>query len=137
MVAIAWIAVSASIKLALQKPVPKQYLLDEAVQYVADCLPTEVANRVDHDDVSTVLEWHLDWFIEVGLGAISGTLLGDSPALTGEVTVGDADAAIDAVVARALEAGGPESIDVVCILNAHNEYLLELGALTVDTGARD
>ena len=46
------------------------------------------------------------------------------------MAVADTDAATDAVVARSLEAGGPDPVDVVCILKAQLAYLAEIGAVS-------
>ena len=171
MIAVAYVAVGIAVKRTIREPTPMLYQLVEAAEYVVDCLPTEVKERVDDEDISQVLRWHLDWFIDAGLSTTSGTFLGDPalaerdkfategdklaastkstpaaatedipdsneniPALSSEdedTVVVDTDAAVDAVVARSLEADGPESVDVVCILYAHCEYLREIGALSV------
>ena len=47
-----------------------------------------------------------------------------------EMAVADTDAACDAVVARSLQEGGPDPVDVVCILEAQLSYLAEIGALS-------
>lgn len=165
-IVVAYSAVGIAVKRTIREPTPTPYQLMEAVEYVVDHVPTEVKKRVSSEDVSQVLQWHLDWFIDAGLSTISGTFLGDpalverdklavststkststaategisdssenTPALSSEdedTVVVDTDAAVDAVVARSLEADGPESVDVVCVLYAHCEYLGEIGALTV------
>ncbi len=47
-----------------------------------------------------------------------------------EMAVGDTEAAYDAVVARSMSEGGPDPVDVVCILEAQLAYLDEIGALS-------
>ena len=39
------------------------------------------------------------------------------------------DAAIDAVVARSLNEGGPDAVDVVCVLDLQMKYLVAIGAV--------
>ena len=129
-VAVAFVAVGAGAARLEHETAPTPYSLPDAVQYAAGRLPEEVASRVGYDDVRAVIERHLDWFAEAGLGAVGGNMLGGR-AVTGDgETVVEADGAINAVVARSLEADGPGPVDVVCILEVHCEYLVGIGALT-------
>lgn len=129
-VAIAFVSVGAAVGRLEHETAPAVYRLAEAVEFVVERLPDEVTARVSYDDVRTVLAWHLDWFADSGLATRHGIELGDAAVEVGDVKVGDADAAVDAVVARALESEGPEPVDVVCILDAQHAYLSAIGAVT-------
>ena len=129
-VAIAFVAVGAAVGRLEQETVPAVYRLAEAVEYVADHLPDEVTARISYDDVRAVLGWHLDWFAAVGLATSHGLELGDPAVAVDAMAVADTDAAFDAVVARSLAEGGPDPVDVVCILEAQLAYLAEIGALS-------
>ena len=129
--AIAFVSVGVAVGRLEHETAPAVYRLTTAVDYVAELLPEEVAARVSYDDVRTVLGWHLDWFAGVGLATGHGLELGDPAVGVGDLTVADADAAVDAVVARSLLEGGPDAIDVVCILDAQHAYLREIGALSI------
>ena len=129
-VVIAFVAVGAAVGRLEHETVPSVYRLSAAVEYVADRLPDEVTARISYDDVRTVLGWHLDWFSAVGLATSHGVELGDPAVAVGEMAVADTDAACDAVVARSLSEGGPDPVDVVCILEAQLSYLAEIGALS-------
>ena len=129
-VAIAFVSVGAAVGRLETETAPAVYRLVDAVQYVADYLPDEVTARISYDDVATVLGWHLDWFASVGLATSYGSDLGDPAVAVDEMAVGDTDAACDAVVARSLSEGGPDPVDVVCILEAQLRYLDDIGALT-------
>lgn len=131
-VAVALIAVGASVGKLESEAAPAPYSLPDAVQHAAGRLPEEVASRVSIDDVRAVLEWHLDWFADAGLGAVGGTVLGDRAVAGDGPILVDADAAVDALVERSLAAGGPGPVDVVCILEVHCDYLIGVGALTED-----
>ena len=128
--AIAFISVGAAVGRLERETEPAVYQLSQAVDYVADRLPDEVTARVSYDDVRTVLGWHLDWFATVGLATAHGTELGDPAVAADALAVADTGAACDAVVARSLAEGGPDPVDVVCILEAQLGYLAEIGALT-------
>ena len=129
-VAIAFVSVGVAVGRLEQETVPSVYRLSDAVDYVADRLPDEVTARVSYEDVRAVLGWHLDWFAAVGLATSHGVELGDPAVAVDDMAVADTDAAFDAVVARSLEEGGPDAVDVVCILEAQLSYLSEIGALS-------
>ena len=46
-----------------------------------------------------------------------------------EGAVAPEDAAIDAVVARSVAEGGPDAVDVVCVLDLQMKYLVAIGAV--------
>ena len=129
-VAIAFVAVGAAVGRLEHETAPAVYQLSAAVEYVADHLPDEVTARISYADVRTVLGWHLDWFAAVGLSTPHGLELGDPAVAVDDMAVADTDAACDAVVARSLEEGGPDAVDVVCILEAQLSYLAEIGAFS-------
>ena len=129
-VAIAFVSVGIAVGRLETETAPAVYRLADAVEYVADHLPDEVTARISYDDVQTVLGWHLDWFASVGLATSHGQELGDPAVAVDEMAVGDTEAATDAVVARSMSEGGPDPVDVVCILEAQLAYLDEIGALT-------
>ena len=129
-VAIAFVSVGIAVGRLEHETAPSVYRLADAVEYVADHLPDEVTARISYDDVRTVLDWHLDWFAAVGLATSHGQELGDPAVAIDDMAVADTDTATDAVVARALSEGGPDPVDVVCILEAQLAYLAEIGALS-------
>lgn len=129
-VAIAFVSVGIAVGRLEQETAPSVYRLAEAVDYVADHLPGEVTARISYDDVRTVLGWHLDWFAAVGLATSHGQELGDPAVAVGDMAVADTGVATDAVVARSLEEGGPDPVDVVCILEVQLAYLSEIGAVS-------
>lgn len=129
-VAIALASVGIAVGRLEHETVPAVYRLSDAVEYVADRLPDEVTARISYDDVRTVLGWHLDWFASVGLATSHGQELGDPAVAVDDMAVADTDAACDAVVARSLQEGGPDPVDVVCILEAQLAYLDGIGALS-------
>ena len=127
---IALVAVGAAVGRLESETAPAVYQLSVAVEYVADRLPDEVAARVSYDEVRAVLGWHLDWFSTVGLATSHGVELGDPAVAVDATAVADTDQALDAVVARSLAEGGPDPLDVVCILDVQMGYLAEIGALS-------
>ena len=128
-VAIAFYAVGkVTGEMASQRP-PAIYELPLAVEWIADRLPDEVTARISYEDVARILTWHLDWFGAVGVASEHGQQLGGTDALhDGSVAI--EDAAVDAVVAKSIDAGGAiDAVDVVCVLDLQMAYLREIGAV--------
>ena len=127
-VLIAFVAVGQVVGQLETERNPAVYDLNEAVLWIAERLPDEVTARISYDDVAQVLKWHLDWFQEVGVASRHGQELATEKAqIVGAIATDEA--AIDAVVARSLAAGGPEAVDVVCVLDLQMKYLAAIGAV--------
>jgi hypothetical protein len=134
--AIAAAAVGATVARLSDQPTPAVLKLDDAVDWIADRLPFEVAARLSHDDVRRILQWHLDYFDEVGLSSEFGEELG------GEVVppehdpvVAEADDSVDYVVGRAMAAGAELTpLQVVVVLDLQLRYLDEIGAIGPQAG---
>jgi hypothetical protein len=132
-VGIAVVAVGrVSGSLAQERP-PAVYELAAAVDWIADRLPDEVTARISYDDLARILTWHLDWFATVGVASEHGQeLAGVGTVREGAVAIDDA--AVDAIVARALQesagdSDGLDPVDVVCVLARQMEYLRLIGAV--------
>ena len=128
-IAIAFYAVGkVTGEMADQRP-PAIYELPLAVEWIADRLPDEVTARISYEDVTRILTWHLDWFASVGVSSEHGQELGGADVLH-EGSVAIEDAAVDAVVAKSVDAGGAiDAVDVVCVLDLQMAYLREIGAV--------
>jgi hypothetical protein len=129
--AVAAATVGSTVARLADQPTPAVLELDDAVDWIADRLPFEVSAVISHDDVKRILQWHLDYFEEVGLASEFGEELG------GEVVPPDHDPviaqdddAVDYVVGRALADGhGIDALQVVCVLDLQLRYLDEIGAI--------
>ena len=127
-VLIAFVAVGQAVGQLEVERSPAVYDLNDAVLWIAQRLPDEVTARISYDDVALLLRWHLDWFQEVGVASRHGQELAtDQVRIDGAIATDEA--AIDAIVARSLAAGGPEAVDVVCVLDLQMKYLTAIGAV--------
>ena len=129
--AIAAATVGTTVARLASQPTPAVLKLDEAVDWIAERLPFEVAAEISHDDVQRILQWQLDYFDEVGLASEYGEELGGDvvPLDSADVVVSEDDS-VDYVVARALADGrGLTSLQVVCVLDLQLQYLDEIGAI--------
>jgi hypothetical protein len=134
------VAVGAAVNRTAAQPPPAVLQLDEAVDWIADRLPFEVAAEISHADVRRILLWQLDYFDTIGLASDGGAeLAGEAVPVDHDlVVVADDDAAVDYVVERASAAGGELSaLHVVCVLDLQMQYLREIGAVGVEAGDDD
>ncbi|MEJ7845517.1 MAG: hypothetical protein WKF93_07720 [Acidimicrobiales bacterium] len=105
---------------------PRQALfdVDEAVDFVADEVPDEVAARISYDDVRALIRFHLEHLASAGAPTErwrAGT--------SGLVIVGDEDGA-EFLMGRAMEAGldcTPD--DIAAVLAAELAYFEAIGAI--------
>jgi hypothetical protein len=125
---IAFVAIGQVVgRLATERP-PAVYDVNDAALWIGDRLPEELTARLSYEDVGLVLGWHLDWFQQIGVSSRYGQELGGAE-VSKEGAIAPDDAAIDAVVARSLAEGGPDAVDVVCILDLQLSYLVAIGAV--------
>ena len=104
------------------------YLIDEAVDFVADRLPSESQARLTPEEVQTLLVAHLRWMHEQGLQPDKAV---DARQEIDENVVVTEDALVAYLLAEA-EAGGVElldDVDAVNVVDAHLAYLDAIGAV--------
>jgi hypothetical protein len=118
------VAVGAVVnRLAVEAPV-SVFDEDEAVDWIADRLPFEVAAQVSHDDVRTLVLWHLEYFESEGVA--TETQFADAP--DGVVVAEDDSLAY--VLGKASEAGlDIDDVQVVAVLETERDYLEAIGAI--------
>ena len=105
---------------------PKQahFDLEEAVDFIADCLPEEVTARLSFDDVRSLLRWHLEYLRDRGV-----PVRRDQAASGGPVVVED-DEGIAFVLGRADEDGlDVTDTEVAVVLEAEIQYFEAIGAI--------
>ena len=97
---------------------------DEAVEWIADRLPFDVAAQLSHDEVRQLVSWHLDFL--VGEGIATEASYADAP---DAVVVGDLDG-LAYVLGRATQAGLPvDDVQVATVLETERQYLEAIGAI--------
>jgi len=120
-VAIAFYAVGREVVLLKQRVAPSVYELEEAIAFIADLLPDDVAGRISHDDVRWILRVDAE---ELEAATAEAVAAGDSDEVV------DPDGAVGRVLARTGEER-PEVLDedVVAVLDARLAYLQAIGAV--------
>jgi hypothetical protein len=128
------IAVGAAVNRTAAQPPPAVLLLDDAVEWIADRLPFEVAAEISHGDVRRILLWHLDYFETIGLAAPHGAELGGEVVPVDQLdVVADEDAAVDYAMERAAaEHSDISPLHVVCVLDLQMQYLRSIGAVGIE-----
>jgi hypothetical protein len=97
---------------------------DEAVEWIADRLPFDVAARLSHDDVRRIVGWHLD-YLEVE-GIATEAAYADAP---DAVVVGEDDS-LAYVLGQAGEAGlEADDTQIALVLDTERAYLTAIGAI--------
>jgi hypothetical protein len=130
-VAIALGAVGRTVARLANEPALTVLQLDDAVDYIADRLPEEIASRVSYDDVAAILGWHLEYFDAIGMASRHGEQIGgDVVSDDDEPVIAGGDESVDWVVERAMASGSDLSaLDVVVVLDLQLAYLGEIGAV--------
>lgn len=117
---IGFLAVGRETSILAETARPAVFDLEEAVAFIADRLPTEVAGRISLDDVRWVLRADVDLLEEV---------TDDPTAIRGPEVV-DEDGAVGRILARADQEGRDlADEDVVAVLDARLIYLQAIGAI--------
>ena len=121
---IAVVAVGAVVnRLAVEAPV-SVFDEDEAIEWIADRLPIDVASQLSHDDVRALVLWHLE-FLE-GRGVATETAFEVAP----DAVIVAEDDGLAYVLGQATEAGlDVEDVQVVAVLEIELDYLEAIGAI--------
>ncbi|HKA03335.1 MAG TPA: hypothetical protein VKD67_03370, partial [Acidimicrobiales bacterium] len=103
------------------------YVLDDAVEYVADHLPPESQARLTHDEVRRLLRMHMAQLREHGLQPAQA--VDHVQDISEPVVVEETDAA-GYLIGRVEATGLPiEDVDVVYVVDAHLAYFESIGAV--------
>jgi hypothetical protein len=106
---------------------PAVFDLEEAVDFIADALPVELASRLTHDDVR--------WVLRADADLLERSTLEDPERARAVVDEHDAVARI---LARADDEGQViEDTDVVAILDGRTTYLQAIGAVGPEASDAD
>ncbi len=104
------------------------YQLDEAVDFVADRLPSESQARLTPAEVDELLRAHLRWMHEQGLQPDKAV---DARQQIDETVVISEDALVAYLLAEAERIGVEllDDVDAVNVVDAHLEYFEAIGAV--------
>jgi hypothetical protein len=107
-----------------REPPPALFDLDDALDWVVEHVPDDVAATLTVEDVRRILELHVEHFQSKG---VAGN--GSSPHVPGPVVVGGAET-VDYIVERAADTGEPYLPEQVYgVLRTLLSYLRTIGAV--------
>src|SRR4051812_36855913 len=103
------------------------YVLDDAVEYVADHLPPDSQARLTHDEVRRLLQLHMGQLRRYGLQP--PVAVDQMQNISHEVVVEETDAA--GYLIGQVDASGMDvaDVDVVHVVDAHLAYFEAIGAI--------
>jgi hypothetical protein len=126
-IGIGLVAVGAVTGRLAAEPPRSVFVLDEAVQYIAERLPADTTAVVSYDEVGKVVAWHLDYLEQKGVAGATDDELESLPA--GPVVTDD-DESVAYVIGRANDDGlALDDLHVFQILEAEQDYLRAIGAV--------
>jgi len=123
-VAIAVVTIGAVVgRLSVEAPV-SVFDEDEAVEWIADRLPFEVAAQLSHDDVRQLMLWHLAFLEERGVATETAFEAAPDAVVVAE------DDGLAYVIGQAGEAGMEvDDVQILAVLEAELDYLEAIGAV--------
>jgi hypothetical protein len=104
------------------------YMLDEAVDFVADRLPTATQQRLTPEELADLLVLHMRWLHARGL---QPDRVVDRPQDIDEVVVMEEDTVIAYLLGEAEQAGVEvlDDVDIVAVVEGHLAYFDAIGAV--------
>ncbi|MGI9601949.1 MAG: hypothetical protein ACR2QE_08690 [Acidimicrobiales bacterium] len=126
-VVIALVAVGRAVGQLEDQDAPVVLRVEEAVEWIGDRLPEEASGRLSYDEVSLIVEWHLQWFAEQGMASAHGEELANTA--PDHDRVAPLDDAHDFVVAGLVATDMDiEPVDAVVVVDLHTRFLQRIGA---------
>ncbi len=134
-VLIAWVALGRVSAELMGRPATSVYDLNEAVEYIADELPTEMQAKLSPDDVDQIIRWRLNYLREHGqatLGRVDeqAEFAARNLRKRGRDATEGEDDLVDWILAEAeYEELDVNALDVVVVLDLEANYLRAIGAV--------
>ena len=127
-VAIALVAIGRVVGELGDRPRSAVFDLAQALDHVAERLPSEVTARLSYDDVRHLLGWQIDYLGANGVAVEAGS--DADPVAVDDLVVVDQGDMLSVLVARAGERGCEYTeAEVTAVLVAGMDYLSAIGAL--------
>lgn len=132
-IGIGLVAIGAVTGRLAAEPPRSVFVLDEAVQYIAERLPDETTAVISYEDVGKVVSWHLDYLEQKGVAGVTDD---DLESLPEGPVVTDDDESVAYVIGRANDDGlALDDVHVFQILEAEQDYLRAIGAVGAEVPA--
>ena len=127
----AWFAivsVSANLRHTPEKVV---FDIDKATDFVADNLPEAITGKLSYQDVELLIKWELTYFRQRGIATYGSVdFLAEKASQSVETVFAHEDELVDQLYAQATENNLEiEAVDIVCVTELVNQYLVKVGAI--------
>ena len=112
--------------------------IDRATDYVADHLPEEITRKITYIDVELLIKWELTYLRQRGIASYGIVdFLAEKASKTIDIVFAHEDELVDQLLKQAQEKNlDLDALDIVCVTNLVNEYLMKLGVVG-DEAAED
>ena len=127
----AWFAivsVSANLRHTPEKVI---FDIDKATDFVADNLPEAITGKLSYQDVELLIKWELTYFRQRGIVTYGSVdFLAEKASQSVETVFAHEDELVDQLYAQATENNLEiEAVDIVCVTELVNQYLVKVGAI--------
>ena len=127
----AWFAivsVSANLRHTPEKVI---FDIDKATDFVADNLPEAITGKLSYQDVELLIKWELTYFRQRGIATYGSVdFLAEKASQSVETVFAHEDELVDQLYAQATENNLEiEAVDIVCVTELVNQYLVKVGAI--------
>lgn len=129
--AIGYVAVGQETVNLGDTPTRSFFDIDEAVDYVADTMPAEVASRLTYEELELLIRWQVTYFRERGVATFGGIdHAAEDASQLGVISIADEDEIVDVLLARAAaEPMDLVAVDAVVVVDLTADYLAQIGAV--------
>ena len=105
--------------------------IDRATDYVADHLPEEITRKITYVDVELLIKWELTYLRQRGIASYGSVdFLAEKASKTIDTVFAHEDELVDQLLKQAKEKNlDLDALDIVCVTNLVNEYLMKLGVV--------
>ena len=122
------ITVSSKLRYTPEKVV---FDIDKATEYVADNLPPAITGKLSYADVELLIKWELTYLRQRGVSSYGSIdFLAEKASESIATVFAHEDELVDQLFSQAIKRNlDIDTVDIVCVTELVNQYLVKLGAI--------
>ena len=122
------ITVSSKLRYTPEKVV---FDIDKATEYVADNLPPAITGKLSYADVELLIKWELTYLRQRGVASYGSIdFLAEKASESIATVFAHEDELVDQLFSQAIKRNlDIDKVDIVCVTELVNQYLVKLGAI--------
>ena len=122
------ITVSSKLRYTPEKVV---FDIDKATEYVADNLPPAITGKLSYADVELLIKWELTYLRQRGVASYGSIdFLAEKASESIATVFAHEDELVDQLFSQAIKRNlDIDTVDIVCVTELVNKYLVKLGAI--------